>query len=617
MVMPFASNNATTPSVFSQRGHRATLGARMQPLNSSIRILIIIVAWMVGLSVPFDPLRAQTLPTIRSEIAPKSGSLKDLYLFTVTIDGAQDKVAPQLQAGGDFEVQFIGPKTSVTIINGDIRTQQSYVYQLTPKREGSLLTPEVQASVDQQILSAAPLSVMVSGGVPTAPSLPANDDLFLHQSANPHDVYQGQQIVNTIGVYASINVQGVSIDDEVADGFWQEVISDNNSSRKTIKGKEYASLELTRALFPLRAGDLVISRRKANAKVAVPARGGGSRFDPFSDEFFNNFFQPMQVKDVPLQSNEIRISVKALPPLPSELSARSPGLVIVGPTSVSVDYSGNVIKAGESKTLSISVSSEGNLNPLKSIPLTPPPGVKLYDGQAQVKHKIRGGRLVTEKTFTYTAIPLQGGTFRIPGVSLVYFDPSTPTYKVITTSDIAFVVEGDAGVAQPDPQATAASAGGSGSHPQLLPTLPPVPIAPSFTYSEKSRWESIMVRISVQLALLIVAATIAIAAIVILVVSGRRAKRPQKRLTQHLNSIQTLAEVESFLQDWIGQQFSDAHTTSSWDELRALIRNRLGNTPRALAIIALIDDIELQRYGGANQTSIEELKGRLSQIIKT
>jgi hypothetical protein len=617
MVTPIVSRIATYTTIFSLSLHRANLGDPMHSLPSSLRLFLAAFVWFMPLWGTSGQLCAQELPTIRAEIAPTSGSLRDLYLLTVTIDGAQEKVAPQLQAGGDFDVQLIAPRTSVTIINGEIRTQQSYVYQLTPKREGSLLTPEVQASVGQQMISASPLSVMVTGGASAAPPLPANDDLFLHQSAHPHDVYQGQQIVNTIGVYASINVQGVSIDDEVSDGFWQEVISDNNSSRKTIKGKEFHSLAITRALFPLRSGELVIGRRKANAKVATPRLGSGSRFDPFSDDFFNNFFQPMQVKDVPLQSNEVRINVKPLPPVPAELSMRPSGLVIVGPTSIAVDYTGNVIKAGESKTISITVSSEGNLNPLKSLPLSAPQGVKLYDGQAQIKHKTRGGRLVTEKIFTYTAIPLHGGTFRIPAVSVVFFDPSSASYRVTTTSDIAFVVEGDPAPTQPDPKVTTPSTGGTGARPQLLPTLPPVPFAPPLSYSEKSKWESILDRVSVQLALLIVAATIAIVAVTILVVSGRRFQRPHKRLSEQLNSVLTLADVESFLREWIDQQFPGAHTTSSWDELRAIIRNKSGNTPRSLAIMALIDDIELQRYGGAHQTSIEELKGRLSQIIKT
>ena len=585
-------------------------------------MLLLIACWSI--LAPFSAsVFAQQPPTIRTDISPKSGSLADLYLFTVTIDGAQGKSNPQLQDGGDFTAQFIGPKTAVSIINGEMHTQQSYVYQLTPKREGTLQTPEVRVSAQGTILVAPPLSVLISGSARAAPVAPAGNDLFIHQSANPQDVYQGQQIVNTIGIYASINVQGVTIDDAVADGFWQEVLSDNNSSRKIIKGKEYASLELSRALFALRAGDLVISRRKATAKVPVSRRGGiGALLDPFGDDFFNNFFEPLQLREVPLQSNEIKISVKPLPPIPQELAKSSPSLAIVGPTSLSVDYSGNVIKAGESKAISIKVSSEGNLNPLKTIPLTPPAsGLKLYEGQPQVKHKVSGGRLVTEKTFTYTAIPLHGGTFRIPAVSLAYFEPSSANYKALTTSDIAFVVEGAPGSGSEErsssPLAPSAGDATQSNNPALLPTLPPVPIGPPLAYQEKTRWESLSERISIQLALLILAGTIALVSIAALFAAGSRAQRPRKRLTNQLTGINDLTALELYIREWLTDRFPDAHSTSTWDELRAILRARISDKSIALALIAVIDEIELYRYGSTGGASIDELKQRVSQILKS
>jgi hypothetical protein len=302
--------------------------------------------------------------------------------------------------------------------------------------------------------------------------------------------------------------------------------------------------------------------------------------------------------------------------MPPELAKRSSALTIVGPTAIGVEYSGNVIKAGESKAITITISSEGNLNPLKSIPLTPPSGLKLYEGQAQVKHKIRGGRLLTEKTFTYTAIPLHGGTFRIPAVSVVYFDPASASYKVLTTSDIAFVVEGNPAMpSQQEPQATASSAVSTSGNPNLLPTLPPVPVAPPLSYAEKTRWESISERISIQLALLILAATIAAAAIAALLIAGQRARAPRMKLSQQLGAVHDLSELESYLREWLSQRFPEAPTSATWDELRALIRTRISDTSLALPLAALIDDIELQRYGRGAGASIEDLKSRLSQII--
>jgi hypothetical protein len=499
-----------------------------------------------------NPLCAFGQPTLRSEITPEGGGLDDLFLFTVTIDGPQERITPQLEAGGDFEVQLLGPKTSVSIVNGVVRTQQSFVYQLTPKRAGSLKTPEVQATIGGQLVSAPPIGVLIRG----AQSPPANagagpkggEQIFMNQTATPRSVYLGQQIVNSIAVYTRVNLQGVRVDDETSDGFWQEVISDGSNSQKTINGQEYASVEIARALFPLRPGTLVIPQRKGLARVPVNKRRNplGS-LDPFSDDFFENFFQRTVIEERKLLSNEISVEVKPLPTIPRDLAQFTRGIPVVGATSLSLHYSNTGIKVGESKNVSVILTSEGNLNPVKSLSLTGPPSVKIYDGQTQSKHDTREGRLITEKTFSFSVVPLQPGMVRIPGTSFAYFDPESGSYKLITTQDISLVVTGS-------PVAGGSSAGGAPPLPSLqlspdtsksaasgaVPTLAPIPIAPALDYKEQTIWEKAAERVSIQLALLILSATLATIAIGRFAFSLGASRAPQRRITKRISNATTL-----------------------------------------------------------------------------
>ena len=137
---------------------------------------------------------------------------------------------------------------------------------------------------------------------------------------------------------------------------------------------EYTSLEALKALFPLRSGTITIPARKLKAKIPDERtrNRGTSRFDPFSDNFFQQFFDQVEFKPVTITSNELTLNVKPLPPMTAQERKTATAVTIVGPTSIRVNYPLEAINTGETKTVSIEVISEGNLNTLKTIPLEMP-----------------------------------------------------------------------------------------------------------------------------------------------------------------------------------------------------------------------------------------------------
>jgi hypothetical protein len=457
----------------------------------------------------------------------------------------------------------------------------------------------------------------------------------MNQTASPRSAFIGQQIINSIAVYTRVNLQKVQVDDETSDGFWQEVISDGNNSTKTINGQEYASVEVVRALFPLRPGTVVIPKRKGVAHVPVNKnRNPLGGLDPFSDDFFENFFQRTVIEQRKLLSNELSIEVKPLPPVPPELAQHTRGIPVVGATSLSLHYSPTGLKVGESKNVSVVLTSEGNLNPVKTLALPGSSNVKIYDGQTQVKHDTREGRLITEKTFSFSVVPLQPGMIRIPGTSFAYFDPESSSYKLITTQDVSLVVTGTAatgaspsGIAPvenstPLPASQLSSGNPSSLAHGAVPTLAPLPIAPQLTYQEKSVWESATERVSVQLALLILSATLAVIAIMRFAISTAASRAPRRRIVSRIARATSLSDIEECLRSWASETLTGARAQSTFDELRALARTHTRGSSSDLSLIALIDDLELARYGqgsapgNADANQVAELKKRLTAIVR-
>jgi hypothetical protein len=446
----------------------------------------------------------------------------------------------------------------------------------------------------------------------------------MRQTAAPATAYLGEQIVNAITVYTRVNLRGVRIEDDAADGFWQEIISDGHNSQKTVNGVEYGSAQILRALFALKSGELRLPSRKALVQVPVTKRGNpfGS-LDPFSDDFFENFFQRTVIQEKKLTSNEVPIIIKPLPPLPAELSQFSRGLPIVGETSVQASYSDTPMKVGESKNISIVVASMGHLNPLKAPALNAPTGIKIYDGQTSVKHDTSQGRLRTQKIFNYSIVPTQPGMMRIPGVSIAYFDPDTAAYKVATTADVSLVVSGDPisnqsataprPTSSPLPNSPLAQGSASTSESQLEHSAP----GASMPYEEKTRWESLSERVSVQLALLAVAAAIVFVGVLSLFVRTSSSRAPTRRLVKQIADATTLDELESGVRTWAVRSLNGLRAGATFDEIRSLIRATGRDKSAAVALLAVLDDLEMARYSGKAHASIESLKKHVLEAIRT
>ena len=152
--------------------------------------------------------------SVRTEISPTSGSVDDLFLFTVVVEGSQAASPPLLSGGDDFDLRLLGPRSTISIINGTMHSRVSYVYHLTPKHEGNLSTPRAEVRIDGKAFSAPSVEVPVARGTAhdhKDSSAPAGNAIFLKQTATPLHVYQGQQIRQAITVYTRVDLSDLNM----------------------------------------------------------------------------------------------------------------------------------------------------------------------------------------------------------------------------------------------------------------------------------------------------------------------------------------------------------------------------------------------------------------------
>ncbi len=580
------------------------------------------------------PLLSFATPSIRTEITPKSGSVDDLFIFTVILEGAQRSGPPLLSGGNDFSLELLGSQTAVSIGSNGVDPKASYFYNLKPTREGELLTPSVEIDLGGQKLSAPPLKVQIRGkaqvGGATTPSAAVGDSdrIYARQTAVPPAVYQGQQVVNTISLYTQFELPQFVIEDLGSDGFWQEPLVDDDRSTKMINGSEYMVVQVKKALFPLRSGNIQLPARKVRAKVPVRRRSmPGSGFDFFDDDIFGGLFGVVDLKDIEILSNESSVEVLPLPPAPPEMQAALGSVPIVGTTTLQLSYPPDAINVGESKTVVVTVVSTGNLKPLKSLPLTPPPGIKIYEERPESRTDRSHTQLVTYHTFRYSVVPLKPGLIRIPGVQLAFFDPQKKAYSLAKTADIAFPVRGEAvaGIDATPPHSNASAhtpgaASTPGNQPRLVPTLPPIPVGPPLRYEEPTPLERLSKQVSLQMALLIFSACLALA-VVVLVASRLSSKRAFSSTlsTSDVDRSTSTREVEVGLRRLAASRLNGVREESSLDEIRSMVGKQVADRDLALAIRSLLDDLEVLQYGGPSEADKKELPAlqrRLKEIVK-
>jgi hypothetical protein len=202
----------------------------------------------------------------------------------------------------------------------------------------------------------------------------------------------------------------------------------------TVAGAEYVARVEERALFPERAGELLIA-------------GALLRCAPLSGP------------PVETQAEPIRVRVWELPEQgrPPDFSG------LVGLFSVELVAKPGRVELGSSTRLEVSLRGASNLwdarDPLAGA--SGPEGIELFPARPRLQLE-PGVQLAVRRSFEYDAVPLREGRLLIPSLRVPYFDPDQRRYRIASSRELAIEVapraaeRSAAQPAKPGAQATAA-----------------------------------------------------------------------------------------------------------------------------------------------------------------
>lgn len=359
-------------------------------------------------------------------------ALNETLQLTISIKGDSKSLpyfsAPTLK---DFNTYGSSQSKSMSIVNGQVTNTVSYVYTLSPKKEGEYEIPSFKLDYDGQTYETEPIKITVSQAQSVSSVSVQNTQIpqqkqssqvynfdtskavFVEGKVDKKTAYINEKIIYTFSFYTSINLlSNPSYQAPSFIGFFTGNTTQNNY-RTQINGRDYVVTEVSTELYPQQEGNIKID--KSTLIVSI------EDFSKNYDDFFASFFR--RSKNVELVTDEINVKVLKVP--------QNIGMVGNFKMSATVDKKDK--KENEPFDLKITISGDGNIKTIQEPEIMLSDNLKKYETSEKI---IKQGEKETGKEFTVLIMPLSAGEGEIKILSQKYFDVKTKQINNLPAKNI-------------------------------------------------------------------------------------------------------------------------------------------------------------------------------------
>jgi tetratricopeptide (TPR) repeat protein len=365
---------------------------------------------------------ARAAVTAQARLDPQRVAAGEQAELTVEVRGTQDADVPAVPASDGAVVQYVGPATQISIVNGQTSSSITHHFTVTARREGTITLGPITVTADGQTLQAGTVTLQVSAGA--AEPRGQAEPLRLELDASRTRVYLHERLPITLTLLVGATQVGdVQFPQVPGDGFALEPLGQPTQRRGTRDGVSYQMVEFRSALTPLRTGTVTVGPATMNMSVLSEQRRGGHGF----------FFGGPTRQSITLESAPLMLDVLPLPEegKPADFSGA------VGEFALDVRAAPLEVTAGDPVTLTYTLHGEGELS--SATPPTVPAGAGLRVYPVQAASAPAGSPPAT-RVFEQVVIPQQPGTVTLPAVRFSWFDPRTAAYRTAEGAPIRLAV---------------------------------------------------------------------------------------------------------------------------------------------------------------------------------
>jgi hypothetical protein len=377
----------------------------------------------------FLPSQGFAAVTVKTELERTTIMAGESTGLQISVEGGTLEATESFPQMKGVSVQYRGPQTSITIINGVRSAKQALLYTVTGSEPGEYMLPSIKIGVSGGSYATQPVKLTV-----TKSDIPQNRYAFLKLNVPKQEIYVGEVIPIEVQLYVT-SAENVQSPQLKSDGFIVNKQVDAPRSQSQIGNIIYNVLSFKMGISAAKAGQLTLGPAESTLVLILRAQ-------PDPSDFFG--FGRIQKRQVTVSSSTTPMKVLPLPStnVPPEFSGA------IGSFNWTVAASPNTVNAGDPITLKVVVSGRGNLDNLK-LPEVNWPDFKVYQPNSSIASDDPLGVEGT-KTFEQVVVPQSASLHEIPAMSLAYFDPQKKSYVKLTQPAMPIKVNAAAAVqAQP------------------------------------------------------------------------------------------------------------------------------------------------------------------------
>jgi putative lipoic acid-binding regulatory protein len=384
----------------------------------------------------------------RAEVSDSEAFMGGSIQLVIQVQGTTKPDPIDVSGIRDFAVRYVGtnPATQrqVTFNQGHrvetVRESASIVYELTPKREGSLIVPSLVVGYDGKKVRTQVIRVQARKPKET-------DKVRLNVRLSRQTCYVGEAVRATWTLYFSANLSGLNIAAPVLQDprftipdydmkvdparrrqYRQLRFADFQAialqSESVLDGKRYATLTFEKVLIPRVAGEFTLPPSNAYASIVVGRRRT------------NDFFQRVVdvTESVAVPSNSPKLTVKELPAKgrPANFSGQ------VGNFRLSAVADPTAVNVGDPINLTLVIEGPEFLDQVECPDLTAQADLtaNFRISQNSEPGTIQGTRKIFKRIIRATHPDVK----EIPPIELPYFDTAKGSYEVARSRPIPLQV---------------------------------------------------------------------------------------------------------------------------------------------------------------------------------
>ena len=360
---------------------------------------------------------AATCPAQSAHWEPPGGALPvgEVSSLQLVFDDCTPDDVPVPPKVEGLRADYQGQSSNISIINGTYSKNVTLTFAVLVSKQQDITIPEFSVKTNKGPVRIPAAHYSPAGATVGSTGVSLGDAAAARLQPSPETVWAGE-------------VFGLTYTIDVADGYypsWGRGNFEWDPSPLVVEDWSQPEPYTTRAAPP-RSGLSYKTR-------AIAPTPGHLRLNPTS-QLINlsvgvsgfGFFQQRQYQQFAVPDALASVDVRPLPPAPSGFSGA------VGDFKIASKIVPREVKAGEPVTWTIELSGSGNWPEIRGLPSREAPRdfqvIQPKPKRTQPAGKLFEGTLSEDVVL----VPTQAGTFELPSLDFIFFDPRSGTYKTIT-----------------------------------------------------------------------------------------------------------------------------------------------------------------------------------------